>query len=243
MKYIKLFIILSIQLFIFSTNAQKISYKAYANGIMSEEINYEDYKQIYNPKIYNFVGQYGFGYSESEYELEIIYSNKKLYAREIYHPIINDFFGNEIKRIPIKYSNGEILFDEFSYQLFKCVRNSYINKKGDLGIGYISIDEENGQEIHSLSFHEKRADIKIKGKYPEASFVKLKKQELINYSKQELKIIRNEIFARNGHIFLLGGKMDKYFSNKNWYRGIKKINFNDLSEIEKHNIKIIKDLE
>ncbi len=82
-----------------------------------------------------------------------------------------------------------------------------------------------------------------KGKYPEASSVKLTSRELQNYSKKELKIMRNEIFARHGHIFIAGSAMDKYFSAKNWYKRRKKVNFNELTEIEKHNIEIIKELE
>lgn len=81
------------------------------------------------------------------------------------------------------------------------------------------------------------------GKYLEVSFVKLTKKELQNYSKKELRIIRNEIFARNGHIFISGGEMDKYFSTKNWYKKKKKVDLSELNEVEKYNVQIIKELE
>ena len=58
-----------------------------------------------------------------------------------------------------------------------------------------------------------------------------------------LKVIRNEIFARHGYVFIKGGEMDKYFRSKEWYTP-KFNNINHLlSDIEKHNIKLIKELE
>lgn len=78
------------------------------------------------------------------------------------------------------------------------------------------------------------------------SLYKLTKKELlsfINHYNLNLKVIRNEIFARHGYIFKNGGEMDKYFSSKEWY--IPKLNNINhlLSDIEKHNIRLIKQLE
>ena len=78
------------------------------------------------------------------------------------------------------------------------------------------------------------------------SLYKLTKKELlsfINHYNLNLKVIRNEIFARHGYIFKNGGEMEKYFSSKEWY--IPKFNNINhlLSDIEKHNIRLIKQLE
>jgi len=86
---------------------------------------------------------------------------------------------------------------------------------------------------------------KSKG-FHQTSTHKFTKEELIwyvNYFNFEYKIIRNEIFARHGYIFILGGEMDKYFRSKEWY--IPKFNNVNhfLSDIEKHNIQLIKQLE
>ncbi|QXP58661.1 YARHG domain-containing protein [Olleya sp. HaHaR_3_96] len=225
--------------------SQQKTYKAYANGIYSEEIDYHEYRSITNSEISDFQGSYGFGYSESEYQLEILYSNNKLYPREIYHPIIDGFFGNTIERILINYLNKEIsLTNDISYTLFECFKTSINNKEGDLGIGYIIIEEDNGNETHSLVFHEKiNSHIAIDGEFPETSFVMLTIEELKDYPSDTLKIIRNEIFARHGHIFISGGKMEAYFLQKKWYSKTKTITPNDLSTIEKHNIDIIRRLE
>lgn len=78
------------------------------------------------------------------------------------------------------------------------------------------------------------------------SLYKLTKKELllfINYYNLNLKVIRNEIFARHGYIFKNGGEMEKYFLAEEWYIP----EFNNinhlLSDIEKHNIQLIKQLE
>ncbi|MCG8210951.1 YARHG domain-containing protein [Tenacibaculum finnmarkense] len=66
----------------------------------------------------------------------------------------------------------------------------------------------------------------------------VKKEELVNKSKKELKILRNEIFARKGFIFSEEGEMDKYFRNKKWYLPISKNVI--LNYIEKKNVSLIK---
>jgi hypothetical protein len=62
-------------------------------------------------------------------------------------------------------------------------------------------------------------------------------------SKQELKIMRNIIYANYGLIFQPGGEMEKYFKNKDWYNPFKKDVSNCLTEIEKKNIETIAKFE
>ncbi len=64
--------------------------------------------------------------------------------------------------------------------------------------------------------------------------------QLSNYSKEQLKYIRNEIFARHGYIFTPGGEMDKYFSTKSWYKALPKTKDVKLSETEQLNVALIK---
>lgn len=81
------------------------------------------------------------------------------------------------------------------------------------------------------------------GIYSKASKRILKDDELTNMSKSNLKIMRNEIFARYGHSFISGGKMEQYFNNQNWYKN-KNIDATMLiTEIEKRNIKLIQKYE
>jgi len=62
-------------------------------------------------------------------------------------------------------------------------------------------------------------------------------------SKQELKIMRNAIYAKYGLIFQEGGDMEKYFRKKDWYNPYQKDVSACLTEIEKKNIETISRLE
>lgn len=82
----------------------------------------------------------------------------------------------------------------------------------------------------------------ISGKYPEGSTKILTSSDLQEMSKYELKIMRNEIFARYGYIFKTDDMRD-YFMQQNWYQP----KYNDvtdlLTSIEKANINLIKSFE
>ena len=81
------------------------------------------------------------------------------------------------------------------------------------------------------------------GEFTQASRRLLSKAELLKISKSDLKIIRNEIFARYGYKFNTGGEMDLYFKSQNWYSG-QHDNVNDfLSDLEKANTKLILQIE
>ena len=79
----------------------------------------------------------------------------------------------------------------------------------------------------------------LDGKFTKASNYFLNDSELNGLSKDELKIMRNEIFARYGFIFQEGGKMNNYFKNEGWYKP--KLNNVDskLTQLEKYNIQLI----
>jgi len=100
---------------------------------------------------------------------------------------------------------------------------------------------ENGEyEIGTKSYP---IDDYYNGKYPQTSKRLLSKDELIEMTKHDLKIMRNEIFARYGYQFQAGGEMDNYFKKQNWYSG-QHDNVNDfLTELEKENIKLIQQIE
>lgn len=70
-----------------------------------------------------------------------------------------------------------------------------------------------------------------------------KKEVLLQKSKDELQIIRNEVFARKGYIFEKGGDMDIYFSKLTWYDPRLK-NVDDLlTENERQYILLIQSIE
>lgn len=79
----------------------------------------------------------------------------------------------------------------------------------------------------------------IPGVFPEASLRLLTPSEIEKYTKRELKIMRNEIFARHGYIFKTED-MKTYFASQPWYKPIAHDVSDKLTEIEKKNIELIK---
>ncbi|MDW3209717.1 MAG: YARHG domain-containing protein [Reichenbachiella sp.] len=79
----------------------------------------------------------------------------------------------------------------------------------------------------------------LNGQFPKPSIDILDQTDLSNLSKRELRIMRNEIFARYGYKFKPNGKMASYFDNLHWYHP----EFTDVNEfltaLELHNIEII----
>ena len=80
------------------------------------------------------------------------------------------------------------------------------------------------------------------GVYPEASTRRLTNSDVNYLTKYQLKIMRNEIFARHGYIFQTTD-MRNYFSDQSWYNPrFSNVN-NLLSNTEKQNIELIKRYE
>lgn len=82
----------------------------------------------------------------------------------------------------------------------------------------------------------------IPGSYPQASERLLTNDDLMNLSKYELKIMRNEIYARHGYIFKTSD-MQAYFNSQNWYVPRYDDVTSYLTDIEKRNIEMIKRYE
>lgn len=61
-------------------------------------------------------------------------------------------------------------------------------------------------------------------------------------SKHDLKIMRNEIFARHGYIFKTS-EMKSYFSTQSWYYGRYDDVSSLLSDLEHKNVALIKSYE
>jgi hypothetical protein len=82
----------------------------------------------------------------------------------------------------------------------------------------------------------------VPGIYPEASVRMLTKDDLDNQSTAELKIMRNEVFARHSYIFT-NQQLKKYFEEQSWHTGLNKNVYPLLSQIEKTNIALVKQQE
>ncbi|MFM7636789.1 MAG: YARHG domain-containing protein [Crocinitomicaceae bacterium] len=81
-----------------------------------------------------------------------------------------------------------------------------------------------------------------KGKFPEGSDRRLSEYDISGLGSRDLKIMRNEIFARHGYIFKTTD-MINYFSRESWYRPLYHDVTPMLSSIEKANVNLIKSFE
>ena len=84
--------------------------------------------------------------------------------------------------------------------------------------------------------------INFEGEYPQASERYLSYDDIQYLSKYELKIMRNEIFARYGRIFK-SADLKNHFNSQHWYVPLYNKVYDKLTEIEKHNINFIKQYE
>lgn len=213
-------------------------------AVESYEIDFSTIKRLEKLKISDYQGSYHFGESEGESQLEIIFSNGKLYARKEYYDWEQDNWKFKSLREPIKYTNGKIIIGKCSYELYECTKTTYLTlNAGEKVLVSHSFENLNDKTKQNIQLNISK-EVKVpKGKYLETSFVKLADSDISEYTKYDLKIMRNEIFARNGYSFKKGGDMDIYFSNQEWYNSIQKADNPKLDAIEKHNVSLISKFE
>lgn len=124
---------------------------------------------------------------------------------------------------------GEIAYEEQQNQMGN---SSSVNRDG------VQPHAENEQP----NFDDQPVAPVSDGKYPQGSDRPFFEDELSRYSKTELKLMRNEIYARNGYIFS-DSTLNAYFRKQPWYQP----RYNDVSsyltDIEKDNINQIKHWE
>lgn len=77
--------------------------------------------------------------------------------------------------------------------------------------------------------------------YPEGSIRLLTEDYLKKYTKDELRLMRNEIFADHGYVFK-SKDLNDYFKSKDWYKASPNGYF-VLTDWEKSNIELIKKME
>lgn len=82
----------------------------------------------------------------------------------------------------------------------------------------------------------------LKGKYPFVSTEIMINDILGNFDNKELRIMRNEIFARYGYKFKTTA-MKSYFDSQDWYSGLYGNVNEKLTDLEKLNIQLIKMIE
>jgi hypothetical protein len=193
------------------------------------------------PKLeFEYQSVYHFGNSEWESNLILICGLDKWYGQ-----IVSGGWSSDGKAWIYNYENlTNLRIDANKFYSDKTNGEFvlYDSKSGRIkGLKvYKSWSGEDGQEIGYKSHLVKD---NYSGKFTQASLRLLSREELIKLTKSDLKIMRNEIFARYGYKFSTGGEMDKYFKNQDWYSGQHDNVDKFLTDLEKENIKLMQQIE
>lgn len=191
----------------------------------------------------DYQGVYHFGESESESTLKIFFVEDYIVGQITYsYWDVNSHFW-KIQHINLSNiiidTTGELKSDQYSGEFIKLKVNSDEYIKG------LRIDNPWTSWVEKSKFEVgDKIEIDIEslysGKYPEASFKIITAEELEKMNNYDLKIMKNEIFARYGYVFNKGGKMYNYFNKQNWYTATHNDVSSFLTEIELYNINLIK---
>ena len=225
---------------IFTTN---LTFAQYWGG---QEINESDLTNWIPKFEIEYAGTYHFGESESESDFHLFFTGDCIIGQ-----VQNGYWeentgiwkSNYITLTNISIDKkGKFTSDQHSGQFIR-----YKTESCDLVKG-LRIDNPWTSWIQDSEFEiGTRTQLKFEniyyGKYNQASSRKLNIEELKQMSSEDLKLMRNEIFARYGYTFKKGGEMDKYFRKQEWYRAQHKKVEQYLTEIELYNIELIKKTE
>lgn len=218
-------------------------FSAHSNGqiIASEKID-ESRVVPWVPKFtMEYQGQYHFGNSEWESSLRIIMTGRNIIAQ-----IVSGEWGKDGISYVMNYDNlRNIEIDKAGNFKSDRYKGKFVRyEDGDVNRSCLkiynswSIDVPNGQyEIGCRTI--KSAEQIYSGKYAYASYQELDPSELSQMTAKELRLMRNEIFARYGYIFRKGGEMEKHFNRQKWYNPEQHDVTNFLTDIEKRNIELI----
>lgn len=185
----------------------------------------------------DYNGTYLFGYSEGESELRIFGSDSLRIAQLRTYIWQENNWMDTFKLFTNVRINESNFFSDQAQGRFVKFKADGKSQKGLWILNPWGYEFYVGGEIGS-----KWRD-GIKGKFPQASIEVLSEEYLEQMNSEELRIMRNEIFARYFYKFRDGGEMDKYFSNQDWYYSNYESIDQFLTSIEKENISRIKKVE
>lgn len=233
---------ISILLFSISTSTLFAQYVGYS------PINDTDVSKWVAKHKTDYYGAYHFGDSEGESTLLIFDTGIEIIAQQRGSTwdakIVNGWVGHHINLSNVNIDrNGTFSSDKYRGEFVLYKGDGMIRKGLKLYHPWPGPARSSGE--YEVGIKEEKSVIYfrwINGHYAYASTQELDPEQLSRMSSYELKIMRNEIFARYGYIFKAGGEMDTYFKNQryNWYipqhANVDKF----LTNVEKRNIKRIK---
>ncbi|NOT93479.1 YARHG domain-containing protein [Ferruginibacter sp.] len=219
------------------------------NEVTEETYNTKDFTSDVKP-IKQRIGVYHFGESEGEWDFVILQNEDSLniqiwngtWATNLYTK--KQCWQRQCKTFnKVSVEGNKILFGEYS-GLFTA--HKYENKTTNALLLFCDpIEERNyGKDSAEVGHYSTSIDIFYDDKERYQLSINVQPDNYFKgKTKQELKIMRNTIYANYGLIFQAGGEMEKYFRKKDWYNPFLKDVSNCLTDIEKKNIQAIARLE
>jgi hypothetical protein len=208
----------------------------------TDKIDVSNLSPWVSENIDDYIGAYYFGISESESELRIYISDNLICAQLMtYHwnEKLNGFIEKYENLKNVRIIENKFYSDKSNGEFVECrTENGFsVGLLVDNPWSYENqIEKELGSRLPDK-------DVYLVGDFANASKKLIKEKDLQDLNLSELKIMRNEIFARYNYKFKSGGKMDKYFSKKDWYNGVNENVDNCLTDIEKQNIRLTQKIE
>ena len=191
---------------------------------------------------FEYFGAYHFGDSEAESTLVIFPAGDVVIAQIISGEWNADAtswinFYRNLSNVKID-SRGRFYSDQYRGEFVSYSDNGKLTKCLKIYDSWSGVSTTPGE--YELGYKlDLFMDALYPGNYVIASTQPLTADALRKYSATQLKIMRNEIFARYGYTFKPQGQMDIHFRQQNWYRPQHSNVNNFLTALEKANIKLI----
>lgn len=116
------------------------------------------------------------------------------------------------------------------------------NSVSDATASNSAASSNNPSNSNSINSQNDKQDLNVQGRFPFATTRLLEISDLSGLGNKDLKIMRNEIYARHGYIFKTP-EMKEYFAAQSWYHGQYADVSSMLSAIEQRNVALIKKYE
>ena len=192
--------------------------------------------------INNYAGIYSFGESEAESSLHLSISDRIICA--------------QLKKGDWVFKSGQTIGWHFTYENYTNVKIIENNFYSDQSNGEFVSFKHNNKQYKGLKLFNPPIQMGNNGEFEIGSFSEVDKLgkyfktktevlsigNLKKKNKEELKIMRNEIYARYHYLFKTK-KMSDHFNKQEWYTGYYQNVDSFLTEIENENIKKIRTVE
>ena len=196
------------------------------------------------------LGAYHFGESESEWDLVVLQNGDSLILQAYNGTWGKSYYSkhdiwllecetfNKVSISGTKFKFGNYSGQFVAYKIGNKLKNAII-LYCDLMAG-----RNYGKDSAEVGFFNTKPEVFFsRNDYYQLSIAVQPDSYFSGKSKQELRIMRNTIFAQYGLIFQQGGEMEKYFKKKDWYNPYKKDVSDCLTRIELINLQTISKFE